>query len=53
MFVHENECMENIDALNRVFEKIYNVQQGLITVVEAVYNNIAFSTTQGTNAVVL
>jgi hypothetical protein len=53
MFVHENECMENIDALNRAFEKIFNIQQGLITVVDAVYNNIAFSTTPGTTAVVL
>lgn len=53
MFVHENECMESPDALNRVFEKIYNIQQGLLTVVNAVYTNIAFSTTPGTTAVAL
>lgn len=53
MFVHENECMESPDALNRVFEKLFNIQQGLLSVVNAVYTNIAFSTTPGTTAVVL
>jgi len=53
MFVHENENMQSPDALNRVLEKIYNIQDSLLTVVNAVYTNIAFSTTPGTSAVVL
>ena len=53
MFVHENESMQSPDALNRVLEKVYLIQDSLLTVVKAVYTNIAFSTTPGTSAVIL